>query len=362
MNRRVLIGSVLIAGALGLSGCGGGKPLAKGRDANTKSVLCSFFPVYLFTKNVVGDRSNISVGLMLPAEMGCPHDYDLRPEDVKKIQQADLFILNGAGLEQFTPAQIKNANPKAVIVDSSVNVVGLKQDDHDHLAHDHDHETPKDKKVSKELAKKDPHDDHDHDKHDHDKHDSHAHDDDDGDHHHHASDVNPHFFSSPRHAQAQVQAIADALSKADPEGAAIYQANSARFRQRLDELANEFKRELATVKNRRIATVHEVFDYLAKDCGLEIVATIQGSAGHDPSAGQMRKVIETIKEKKAAAVFTEPQYSDRVGKTIANDAGVPVRSLDPVASGPADAPIDHYEKKMRENLATLKEVLGEPKS
>jgi ABC-type Zn uptake system ZnuABC Zn-binding protein ZnuA len=128
----------------------------------------------------------------------------------------------------------------------------------------------------------------------------------------------------------------------------------------LNKLAEEFRSSGSDFSNRNIVTMHEVFDYLARDNGLEIVATIHSAPGQEPSPAEMRQVIEAIKDRKAAAVFTEPQYSAEVAKTIAKDAGVPVFELDPVASGPADAEPAYYLEKMRENLETLKKALKAP--
>ena len=64
-------------------------------------VLTSFLPMYLFTRNVVGDAPGVAVEMMLPASLGCPHDYSLSPGDMKKIAEADLFLANGFGMEEF---------------------------------------------------------------------------------------------------------------------------------------------------------------------------------------------------------------------------------------------------------------------
>ena len=69
-------------------------------------------------------------------------------------------------------------------------------------------------------------------------------------------------------------------------------------------------------------------------------------------------MIKTIKASGATAVFTEPQYPAAVGETIAREIGLPVATIDPVASGPDHAPLDYYETAMRKNLATLKRILG----
>lgn len=302
---------------------------AKKAKADGKlDVLCSFFPMYLFTKAVVGDRPNVPVELMLPAEMGCPHDYDLQPADVRKIQAADLFIINGGGLEEFSKATVTGINPSVTIVDTSIGIdlIPLDEDDHHHHG-------------------------------DHDDHDHHHH----GHGHHHDGEMNPHFFSSPKEAAVQVRNIAKALAKMDPEGADHYQKNADAFIGSLNALAAEMKEKASGLPNRGIVTMHEVFDYFARDVGLEIVATIQATPGHEPSSADMRKVIEAIQSRKAGAVFKEPQFAGTTAETIGKDAGVPVGLLDPVASGPADAGPEYYEQKMRENLATLLDLLGKPK-
>lgn len=314
MSRQGLVFG--LASLLLASGCGQAPPAP--RDGKLR-VLCSFFPLYVFTKNVVGDQPNVEVELMVPAEMGCPHDYDLKPDDVRRIAAANLFILNGAGLEEYGVKQVKSTNPKVTVVDTSKGIDLIEE------AHDHDHEEG----------------DEDH-------------------HHHHDHGGNPHFFSSPRMAAKQARTIAEALATADPPGAEQYKANAAAYATRLDKLAEEFRGLADKAPNKNIVTMHEVFDYLAKECGLTVVATVQATPGRDPSAGQMRRLVEDIRKKKPVAIFLEPQYAPKLGQTIAKDAGVPTYPLDPVASGPASAPSDYYETRMRENLRVLREALFSP--
>lgn len=88
---------------------------------------------------------------------------------------------------------------------------------------------------------------------------------------------------------------------------------------------------------------------------------IEETPGQEPSAARMLNLIKTIKQSGAAAVFTEPQYPAAVGRTIAREAGVTVGVLDPVASGPDEAPLTYYESVMRKNIETLGQTLGEKK-
>lgn len=266
-------------------------------------VLTSFLPMYLFTKNTVGSAPGVSVDMMLPASLGCPHDYALVPSDMKKIAAADLFIVNGKGMEEFLGAPVRKANPKVVMVDTSAGVTPLRNED--------------------------------------------------GEEH---GEFNPHTWVSPRNAVLQVRAIEQALSKATPENREIFRRNADAYVKRLEGLTAEFDQAAKRFRNRNIVTFHNVFDYLARDAGLTIVGEIETVPGQEPSAGEIHKLIETIKAKKAAAVFGEPQYPARLAEMVAREAGVPVRALDPVATGSTS--LTTYEDVMRDNLRVLQEVLG----
>lgn len=175
--------------------------------------------------------------------------------------------------------------------------------------------------------------------------------------HHHYTGANPHLFASPRMVALLAENIAAGLSKADPDGANLYFKNAKAYAEKMNALADEMAARVKTFKNKRIVQPHGVFDYLARDIGLEIVA-VTHPHGQEPSAAEMLTLIKTIREKKAGAVFTEPQYSPKVGQTIAREVGIPSAMLDPVASGPENAPLDYYEQTMRKNLEILSATLG----
>jgi len=273
-------------------------PVAQGADLR---VLASFLPMYLFARNVVGDAPGVTVEMMLPASLGCPHDYSLSPGDMRKIAESDVLIANGFGIEVFLGAPVRRANPKILVVETASSVAPLRAGG--------------------------PH-----------------------------GDVNPHTWISPRNAIVQVRAIEKALSDLSPENAPVFRRNADAYAGRLEALAREFDETARRFRNRKIVTFHNVFDYLARDIGLTIVGWIEETPGQEPSAGEMRELIRTIRETKAAAVFAEPQYPERLAATVAREAGVPVRMLDPVSTG--STALTAYEDVMRKNLQTLAEALG----
>lgn len=298
---------------LGLALAGCGRPAHK---AGQKTILASTFPMYLFTKAVVGDAPGVQVELMIPAGSGCPHDYSMNPHDRQMLSDADIIVINGLGLDQFVVGPLKQDNPQAVVIDTSK---GIGQIIHIH---------------SDQAGESGP--------------DEHQH-----------GDLNPHAFASPKTAGQIVKYIADQLSQADPANAQPYAANAKAYIARLDELADQFRQAVPTLRSNRIVTEHMVFDYLARDSGLEVVAVVEEVPGmEESSAGGIARLTARIKAGGAAALFVEPQYPDKVGRAVAAAAGIPVAALDPVATGPAGASLDYYLQKMRENLVTLQKTLG----
>jgi ABC-type Zn uptake system ZnuABC Zn-binding protein ZnuA len=268
--------------------------------------------MYLFTVNVVGDAPGVSVDMMLPASLGCPHDYALTPGDMKKVASADLFVANGLGMEDFLGAPIRKANPRVRVVETGASVPPLR-----------------------EGGGKDGHD-----------------------HGHNHGAVNPHSWVSPKSAILQVRAIEQALSEASPANAVRFRANADAYVRRLAALSAEFEAAAGKFRRRNIVTFHGVFGYLARDYGLNVVGEVETAPGQEPSAGEIRKLSRVIREKGVPVLFAEPQYPARVAEVVAREAGVPVRFLDPVATGRMEKTA--YEEAMRRNLEILKDALSAP--
>jgi ABC-type Zn uptake system ZnuABC Zn-binding protein ZnuA len=125
----------------------------------------------------------------------------------------------------------------------------------------------------------------------------------------------------------------------------------------MTRLADEMSAMGRRLRNNRIVQPHGVFDYLARDMGLEIAAVMQQHE-HGPSASDMLRLVGIIRKKRVGAVVTEPQYPEDLGLTLSQEAGVPVAMLDPGATGPVDAPLSWYETVMRRNMQTIAKTLG----
>ena len=305
--------------------------VAPGETASARfRVLASTFPVYQITRNLAQGAASIEVDLLIPAAMGCPHDYALVPQDMRKLAQAEVLVVNGLGLEEFLGAPIRKANPKIMVIDSSQGigqVLRYGRAGRGEAARGHDEEG---------HGGRDGQDHHDHDQ----------------------GQVNPHLFASPRMAALMAGNIAKALAQRFPAEAELLTSNARAYAERMRVLTDDLAALGQRLGNNRIVTQHGVFDYLARDMGLEVVAVVQAHAGQDPSAAEILELVGTIRTRQAGAVFTEPQYPQALGQTIASEAGIVAAILDPAATGPEQAPLDFFEQVMRANMAVLEQTLG----
>lgn len=271
-------------------------------EAVRLNVLTSFLPIYIFTKNVVGEREGITVDLLIPGDVG-PHDYHMRPSDMRRLGRADMIIINGLGIEDFLGDAMRNKSYESA---GTLNLIPNRWDDHNH---DHDHE----------------------------------------------GNFNPHTWVSPKMAILQVSNIVGFLSSLDPAGEDEYRINAEAYIKKIQQIQTQMEEAVKALKKKKIVTFHNAFDYLARDLGLEIVDVIYKSAVEELSAGEMVKIIELIKKKKISVIFSEPQFPRRMAELLARESGAKVYSLDPVATGEINA--DYYEKAMRKNITVLETAL-----
>ncbi|MBC5624685.1 zinc ABC transporter substrate-binding protein [Clostridium sp. NSJ-49] len=314
--------SLLIITLVALMGCSS-KNTESINDSNEITIVTSFYPIYISTLNIIKDVPNVKLINMTKAQTGCLHDYQLSPEDLKTLSSADIFVVNGAGMEGFLDKVISNEKDLD-IVDSSEGIKLLTADGEEHS--------------------------HDDENHNHDEEETHA---DDHDH-----EDNPHVWVSISNNIKQVQNIADGLAKYDPDNADKYEANAKEYISKLEALKTEMHEVIDTLPNRNIITFHEAFPYFAEEFNLNIVGVVEVEPGTEPSPKQLEETIEIAKNNNVKALFTEPQYAAKAATTISNETGIPLYTLDPIVTGDSTSDAyDDYITKMEQNLETLKEAL-----
>ncbi len=301
--------AILTAALLLLSGCGVG---AK-RENSQKTVAASFYPVYIFTANLLDGVDTVKVECMAQQTVGCLHDYTLLAGDVRLLADADAFVINGAGMEQFITDVYKNVDGLKII-DSSAGIELLCDEcDHDHGDGGEDEHRG----------------------------------------HHHEN--NAHIWLSVKNAVTQVKNIADGLAEVFPEYENQIKSNCENYVKRLNSLYNELVESSASLSGEKVITFHEAYIYMAKELGLEIFDSIESDEGGEPSAKELASLCDEIKEHNVKALFTEPQYNGTAADILAAETGAGVFVLNPVVSGGSE--LTAYEDIMRENIETIKKAV-----
>ncbi|MBO5656972.1 MAG: zinc ABC transporter substrate-binding protein, partial [Agathobacter sp.] len=98
-------------------------------------VVTSFYPMYIAAMNVIGDAPGVTLKNLSEPQTGCLHDFTLTPEDMKLLSNADVFIINGGGIESFME-EIAEAYPNLVIIEASEGITLLESE----MGEEHDHE------------------------------------------------------------------------------------------------------------------------------------------------------------------------------------------------------------------------------
>lgn len=297
-NIWILVVLLLTLQLLGISGCG--KTATTETDQNDNLVVAtSFYPVYIMTQNITRDIPGVEVINITGVVTGCLHDYQLTTNDLKRLQQAKILVVNGAGMESFLD-QAVDQQPGLRIVEASRDIALIK-DEH--------------------------------------------------------GEENPHVWVSISLAMKQVQNIADQLATLDPPHGPAYQKNAARYIKELETLRDEMRDQLGDLPSKDIVTFHEAFPYFAREFGLRIVAVVEREPGSEPSAAELAQTIKIIRQSEVKAIFVEPQYSTKAAETIARETGSRVFTLDPAVTGPDDT--GAYIEIMRSNLKVLVEALND---
>lgn len=307
MHSKLFRRMVLLAMSIFvLSGCrqnavGDGKTSVNASVSTKKlTIVTSFYPMYVSTINVTKDVSGVEVVNMTKPQTGCLHDYQLTPSDLKTLETADAFVVNGAGMEAFLD-KVVNQQKDLQIIDASKGIELIKDDD---------------------------------------------------------GEENPHVWVSVSNAILQVKNIQEQLSAIDKGNADKYKSNADAYIKKFEALKSKMHEALDGVKNREIITFHEAFPYFAKEFNFKIVAVIEREPDTSPTPQELTDTIEIVKNSGIKALFAEPQYPAKAAETIAKETGAKVYSLDPAVTGDADLDAyDEYINTMEQNLKSLQEAL-----
>jgi len=309
-SKRRIVVVVVAAAALALASC-----TRAPRSAPAARVLASQAFLADIAGAVAGER--IAVAALLPADTD-PHTWEPAPRDAAAVAAADLFIVNGAGLEAFLEPLIEGLGSEGPrVVEASAGLVPREHDEDGHDEDGHGHET------------------------------------------------DPHFWLDPLNVIRYAENIRDALSTLDPAGADAYRANATAYAEELQALDRWIVAEVARIppERRLLVTNHESLGYFADRYGLRIVGTVipSVSTGSSPSARQLAALVDLLRASGAPALFVEEGADARVARQLADEAGVRLVTdlRTHTLTGP-DGPVPTYLAMMRADVRTIVNALVAP--
>lgn len=297
------------------------------------TVVTSFYPMYIAALNIVDGVEGVRLENLSEPQTGCLHDFQLTPEDMKLLSTADVFVINGGGIESFM-SDVAKAYPELDVVEACEDVALLSEDDAD-SDHDHDHE-----------ADTESDSDHDHD-HEADAESDSAHDHDHGDENAHA------WMSVPRY-RTMVQTIASRLAEKDAKHADEYYANAKAYDAKLAVLEEKINSIKSLTNGQNIIIFHEAYAYVADDFSMNACYLLDLDEERSVSAGEIKQVIGAIKDDGVSVILAEELYGRSMGDTVSRETDVHVIYIDPLNRGEYDK--DSYLYGMEHNIELIKEA------
>ncbi len=271
------------------------KASAAGDNAGKKTVIATFYPLYIHLLNIAGDK--IKAELLLSPGVSI-HDFSCKPSDIKKISGADLMILNGASLDDFAMKFAVNyAGSGLKTIDASYGVELISASCDGGCSHGHEGE----------------------------KSSGHAH----GGAPNAPSD--PHTWISLKNAALQVNNILKALCETDPANAGFYSENAAAYAAALAGLDKYAGEKLAPFKGSKFMVFHGSFAYFARDYSL-VQSSIADVFGNAPKPSKIKEVYDLIKAGEVKFLISEPAYQNKEIKALAEQYSLSVIELDPMGS------------------------------
>lgn len=288
-----------------VSGCGNVAEQKTG-----KKIVTSFYPMYIFTKNITKGTDAEVINMTAP-QTGCLHDYQLLPKDIKKLEKADIFIINGGGTESFMEKIYDNKENLRVITASDGIPLLEEHEEHGHFHDENEADS------------------------------GHLH--------------NSHVWTYIPNAISEIKNITEGLCAADFKNAVIYRENSEEYIKKLENLHSVFEEKTSELKNRRIIVTGDAFEYLADGYGFEIAGILETEHNSAPSANELKNICD-IAAKGNIPLFKTPDAPENAVGTISRETNCPIYELDPFFSGNSER-LDAYESAMKKNLDSLCKAL-----
>lgn len=286
--------AVILLSSLCALFAGGSK---EAEDSGRLSVVASFYPMYDFACKIGGDK--VEVYNLVPSGTE-PHDWEPSTRDIVRLENADVFVYSGAGMEHWVSDVLSSLqNNDLIVCEASDGISLISLDSH--------------------------------------------------------GSNDPHVWLDPENAIIELENIAKALCDADPDNSAYYEEQLEKWSGEFRALDDEFTQRLSSVSRRDFVVSHEAFGYLAAAYGLEQVGIEGIEPDSEPDPARMAAIEDYVKDNSVKVIFSEELVSEKVASSIAKATGAELLTINPlegISETELSAGAD-YLSVMRDNLSAL---------
>lgn len=279
--------------------------------ATEPKVVASIKPVHSL---VAGVMQGVSEPRLLVSGGASPHDYSLKPSDIRALGEAQLVFWIGPYLESFLIKPLHNIKDRvravALLDAPGMTVLPLREggawESH---PHHHDEKNGTDSKHK----------------------------------HEHTADRDAHVWLDPLNAVAMVRQIVARLGETDAAHKADYERNGAALMERLNQLDQQLRAELAPVKDQPYIVFHDAYQYFEQRYGLSAIGSVVLNPEQRPGAKRVTQIQARIRDLKARCVFSEPQFQSALVETVIAGSSARRGTLDPLGAELAAGPEAYFQ-------------------
>lgn len=292
MVKKLLISIIIGTLLFSLTGCS-----AKESKNNEKiRVIATFNAMKELTAIIGGDK--VEVTSLIEGNIE-PHDFEPTSKEIKKVDAGDVFVYNGAGMDNWAEDVLKSANNKIKVVEATkgADLIKLTDTDSEHGGYD------------------------------------------------------PHIWHSLKVSQVAIKNIKDTLEEVDSQNKDYYESNYNEAIKKMNNLYNEYNEKFKALQNKVFVTGHEGFGYLCNDYGLKQIGIENAFASGDPSPARLKELTDICKENNVKVIFMEEQISPKLSETLAKEVGARVEVIESMETE------GEYFSTMESNLKKIYEAL-----
>lgn len=266
------------------------------KESDNFKIVTSFYPIYIIAENVTKGAGNIELSNMAELNGGCLHDYTLSTSDVKKLEDADVFIENGVGIEKFTD-KLLQIYSDLKIIDSSIELTDIIKS---------------------------------------------------------GEEENGHTWMGIENYKKQTLNIANELSKYNPENAEIYTKNANEYIEKIEEINKKYKEQLSNLSGEKVICLNEAFEYLGRELNLDMIMVETDHEESTLSADRLKSLIEQAKENNIKMIIIGEDDNTQNAETISSETGAKIYKLKTGMSGNYSE--NSYIEDLEYNLEILQDV------